>query len=320
MIRRAIVTGGPIRDNDRLLMAVAVQDDVIGVLALLDPDETAGEREEQTLRRGAIALAVELARFRGLVAVERHLGANLVEDLVTGADEARSVARAQALGYDIEGPHRVGVLKAPHTGDGDELMEAVGRAGRQLGLDALWTQRSSSVVVVAKTDAPWERLHAELQARLGTDRVRMGVGGSCDRPSTLPRSLREAQLVLRLQDMATAGAPIVFFDDLGVYRILGQVDDIGSIEGFARQWLGPLLVYDDAKHGDLVATLDRYLELGGHYAATAEALSIHRNTLKYRLRRITSVSGHDLADPETRFNLQLATRAWRTLAALQSST
>ena len=81
MIRRAIVTGRPIRQNDRLLMAVAVQDDVIGVLALLDPDETAGEREEQTLRRGAIALAVELARLRGPVAVERHLGAgNLVED------------------------------------------------------------------------------------------------------------------------------------------------------------------------------------------------------------------------------------------------
>jgi DNA-binding PucR family transcriptional regulator len=39
--------------------------------------------------------------------------------------------------------------------------------------------------------------------------------------------------------------------------------------------------------------------------------------LKYRLGRIREISGHDLNDPDTAFNLQLATRAWRMLQNLR---
>ena len=45
---------------------------------------------------------------------------------------------------------------------------------------------------------------------------------------------------------------------------------------------------------------------------------MHRNTLKYRLQRIRQISGLDLSDPETCFNLQLATRAWQTLRVLRN--
>jgi DNA-binding PucR family transcriptional regulator len=45
--------------------------------------------------------------------------------------------------------------------------------------------------------------------------------------------------------------------------------------------------------------------------------SVARSTLKYRLKRIREVSGHDLTDPDTSFNLQLASRAWRTLQSVR---
>jgi DNA-binding PucR family transcriptional regulator len=44
---------------------------------------------------------------------------------------------------------------------------------------------------------------------------------------------------------------------------------------------------------------------------------LHRSTLRYRLQRLREVSGHDLTDPDARFNLQLATRAWATLLAIR---
>jgi DNA-binding PucR family transcriptional regulator len=46
---------------------------------------------------------------------------------------------------------------------------------------------------------------------------------------------------------------------------------------------------------------------------------VHRSTLKYRLRRIRQVSGHDLGAPDVQFNLHVAARAWRTLEALRQS-
>ena len=94
---------------------------------------------------------------------------------------------------------------------------------------------------------------------------------------------------------------------------------MGSVERLVRRWLSPLLDYDATKGSELVATVSAYLECGGNYDATAKALAVHRSTLRYRLQRIRDVSGYDLGDPDIRFNLHLATRAWRTLEAMREA-
>jgi DNA-binding PucR family transcriptional regulator len=109
----------------------------------------------------------------------------------------------------------------------------------------------------------------------------------------------------------------VAYEDLGVYQILGEVEDPAAVERLVGRCLGSLLDYDARKHSELVNTLSEYLECGGSYDTTAQKLCVHRSTLKYRLQRIREISGLDLTDPDTHFNLQLATRAWRTLQALR---
>jgi DNA-binding PucR family transcriptional regulator len=119
---------------------------------------------------------------------------------------------------------------------------------------------------------------------------------------------------------ASAGVTgITLFDDLGVFRLFAEVDEMESVERFVRTWLGPLIDYDAKKPAELVPTLTCFLELGQAYDATSDALAIHRSTLKYRLPRIREISQQDLSDPDTRFNFQLATRAWQTLQALRGT-
>lgn len=77
------------------------------------------------------------------------------------------------------------------------------------------------------------------------------------------------------------------------------------------EWLEPLLDYDSRRGTDLVAALSTFLGRSGNYDGAAEALHIHRSTLRYRLHRICDLTGHDLADPETRLHVELAIRAWR---------
>jgi DNA-binding PucR family transcriptional regulator len=97
------------------------------------------------------------------------------------------------------------------------------------------------------------------------------------------------------------------------------VEDPAVVERYVDEWLGALIDNDARKDSDLVATLAGYLECGGSYDGAAKALSVHRSTLRYRLERIRDLSGHDLGDADTRFNLQLATRAWVTLQAMRQS-
>jgi DNA-binding PucR family transcriptional regulator len=122
---------------------------------------------------------------------------------------------------------------------------------------------------------------------------------------------------VRLQRATASPESATRFEDLGVYKLLADLGDVESVEGFERRWLGRLLDYDAAKGTKLVETVAAYVECGGNYDATADALYVHRSTLRYRLQRLREISGLDLNDPDTRFNLQLATRAWTTLRALR---
>ena len=66
----------------------------------------------------------------------------------------------------------------------------------------------------------------------------------------------------------------------------------------------------DAEHGtNLVETLRAWLDAFGDVAAASAAMFVHPNTFRYRLRRLTEVSGIDLADPEQRFAAMLQLRA-----------
>jgi DNA-binding PucR family transcriptional regulator len=318
MLRRVIREGRPVREGGRLLAVARPRDDVLGVLALVDPSTTAGEQERVALEHGATVLAMELARLRSLADTELRVRRELVEELLAGTDAESALARAQALSYDLERPHRVVLVEGrARTRDDEAFFHAVRRAARDTGVGTLMLARGSSVVVLSDADQPWGEFRDAVLSGLGGGRCRVGVGGRCERPQDFPRSYGEAKFALRLQGAANSTDQATAFDDLGVYGILSTVDDISGIERFARLWLGALLDYDARKNSDLVATLSSYLECGGSYDATAAALVVHRSTLKYRLQRIREISGHSLTDSDTRFNLQLASRAWETLNALR---
>jgi sugar diacid utilization regulator len=320
VLRRTLGDGGKvIRDGDRFLVGVRTHEEVLGVIALIDPGGRAGEAERVTLEHGATVLAMELARLQSLADTELRVGRDLAEELLIGTDEEVVLARARLLGYNVERAHRVVVIEptGPRRED-DVLFQGVRRAARESGAGSLMVRRNGAVVLLADADRDWEELRAAVRRQLDGGGCRIGVGGACDRLADFPRSFREARLALRIQATAHGAEQATAFDDLGVYQILAEVEDTEGVERFARRWLGDLLDYDKRKRSDLVETLGHYLDAGRNHRVASAELAVHRSTLKYRLQRIKEISGHDLADPGIYFNLQLAIRAWRTLLALRA--
>jgi hypothetical protein len=319
MIQRALEAGGPVRELGRVVMIASPHDGVAGVMALIDPDGTAGESEIVALEHGATVAGMELARLRSLGETQLRLGRDLLEDLLAGIDPQIAVERARAIGCDLLQPRRVAVVEdVGSTADEDRLFGSVRRALRDQVVGSLMTTRAGAVVVLADGDSDWEAFRAAVVGGLDGG-CRIGVGGSCAGPPDVPRSHREARLALKMGDASAGVTGITLFDDLGVFRLFAEVEETESVERFVRTWLGPLIDYDARKPAELVPTLTCFLELGQAYDATSEALAIHRSTLKYRLQRIREISQQDLSDPDTRFNFQLATRAWQTLEALRGT-
>ena len=65
-----------------------------------------------------------------------------------------------------------------------------------------------------------------------------------------------------------------------------------------------------------MSSLGAYLSSGAELKAVAKELYLHRNSVRYKLRRISEITGLDLRDPEARFQLQLALRILDVRSAL----
>jgi purine catabolism regulator len=74
--------------------------------------------------------------------------------------------------------------------------------------------------------------------------------------------------------------------------------------------LRTLADYDKRTGSDLVATLKAYLDNERNVSKTADALFMHRNSIKYRLEKIESLLTSDLNDPDNRLLLHLAINVW----------
>jgi sugar diacid utilization regulator len=321
LLRRAMEASGPVRDGERLISVARLSGSPVAVLVLADPDRIAGEAERVAIEHATTVLAMEVARLQTVTESQTRARSNLVLELVIGEEGPGVVSRAQALGYDLGRPHRVVALEG-RSGAGEEIdvfLDAVRRAATAHRVGSLLAARPSDVILLADAETSWHGFHASVVTELHGAQCSVGVGGRCHEVVDFPRSYREAQLALRIQKAVGGTDQVTLYDELGVYQVLATDTDACAMEYFARDWLGALLDYDGVHGAQLVRTLSEYLDRGGRYDSTATALSVHRSTLKYRLRRIREVSGYDLSSPDTQFNLQLATRAWRTLQALRSA-
>ncbi|MGX5181581.1 PucR family transcriptional regulator [Streptomyces avermitilis] len=311
MLHAVARQAGPVRIKDRLITLVRPHGEILGVLALVDARDEADEHTVLALEHAAASLAPELAHLRNLAEVELRLHRELVDDLLAGTDEASAYARSEAVGHDLHRSHYIVVVQWPNRTADDSFAQTVGRAAAAVGMRSLLTRRSDHVVLVAD-DRPHARaLYEALARETGTRSGTIGVSAPCDSLDAIPHHYQEAQRALEVRRHSREHYGTMFFDELGLYRILGPGNDYRELETFVQEWLGQLIDYDSRHHTAMVETLSRYFDCGGNYDETADSLAIHRSTLRYRLQRIRDISGNDLANVEDRLNLQVATRVWK---------
>jgi hypothetical protein len=101
-------------------------------------------------------------------------------------------------------------------------------------------------------------------------------------------------------------------DRTSMCRVLTGAENAAELAAFIQERLGCLLDYDRGGF-ELVTTLSVYLDCGGDYDMAAGELGIHRSTPRYRLHRIREISGHDLGEASTRFDLHVATSEWTSI-------
>jgi DNA-binding PucR family transcriptional regulator len=279
------------------------------------PTHAATDQEHQILTEGILRFGREIAfaaasiyasaaEMRG--AWDARLEALVVDGVVRGEVDDALVSRASALGWDAELPVAVLVGSPPpepRPGVESEPLAAVRRTATRLGRSILLGVQGARLVVLLSgaTDGssdPAEATAAGLAEAFGPGPV--VVGPTVSGLTSAHHSAHEAMQGLRaVAGWAAAPRPVAASELLPERAIAG--------DRYARAQLIDHIVTPLAEaSGELTLTLTSYLDGGGALEACARALFVHANTVRYRLRRVTEITGYDPTDARSALVLRIA--------------
>jgi len=273
---------------------------------LLGPDDGAVAREAMLRYSREVAFAAaevyaRAAEARG--AWDARLEALVVDAVLRGEADEAVRSRAAALGWESSSAISVVLGRAPTASASargtatSDAVDAIRRATRQIGVDALCTVQGDRLVVVLGGVEDLDKAAASIAEYFGAGPVVMGpLVGDLTAAST---SARSAVAALRAAPGWPDAPRPVAADDLLPERAL-------SGDGHARLDLVERVYHPLAGDNVLLQTASAYAEQGGSLERTARALFVHVNTVRYRLRRIEDLTGLAAGHARDAYTLRVA--------------
>lgn len=303
----------------RLAVAVRAGTQALGSIWVVDATGELEPDAERALERAADIASLHLLRARSAADLARQQRAELLRRLLGGGEDATLVAGQ--LGLDSTGPFVVVAFQPEFTLAGDAV-----RLNRLVDLIAIHCeahQHGAECVVIGTTvyalftgsggePRRAEAMAQRLVARAATG-LRVSVRASVGLPVTsigqVGRSRHEADLVLLLLANRPTDTPVLSaLDARSSLALLELAQVFRDSPRLQSQQARDVLEFDQRRGTDYAKTLRTYLDCARDSATTAERLSVHQNTLRYRLRRAHELFGVDLANPEDTLTLWLGLR------------
>jgi DNA-binding PucR family transcriptional regulator len=237
----------------------------------------------------------QAAEARG--AWDARLEALVVDSLLSGQVDDSVSSRAAALGWTAHESVVVAMGSAP-AGEPEAVVDDIRRTAHSAHLDVLTGVQGDRLVAILGGAADSVRATRHLVAQFGEGPVVIGPTV----PDLLAAGHSAAAAVAGLLAApAWPDAPRpVLADDLLPERALAG--DAVARQQLVRDIYRPLTSTGTA----LLETLSAFLEQASSLEATARLLFVHPNTVRYRLRRVTEVTGYAPTDPRQAFTLRLA--------------
>ena len=104
------------------------------------------------------------------------------------------------------------------------------------------------------------------------------------------------------------------YRDLGSFQLLLSLQDDEALRLFCDSILGPIEAGEGHYGGELMRSLEAFIEENGQWERAAKRLYCHRHTLRYRIRRVEELTGRDLASARDRIEFWLALRGRELVA------
>ncbi len=273
-------------------------------------------KEESTLLTATLpACLIEIKRIRSLSEVRgkyyREILANMLEGRLIYAE---AKCQINSLGYSLSEQGHVVLFRAS-----DEKVESISKEKAveikrllqkifEVAPCWIWVDDRNLMFYLENADsAVLESMLSEVDQLYPNSGIRVGIGSM--RPyEQMKKSYQEAEKSLWIGRLSEPEKRLHSYGDLGIFRII-NFEDKEEILRYYYEYIHPLEEhFKDEYFAEMMETLAKYIQCGFSYTEVANLTHIHRNTVKYRIDAIERTCGIDLADSNTRLDIEVITK------------
>jgi purine catabolism regulator len=293
-------------------------------LVAIKDSEPLSDFDRLTLHQAVTIVALELLRGRVAGDTERRLAGDVLAGIVQG--ELTGVELARRLEpFGLSDRVAAIVVQRPGNGRGSStpVEDALTTALREEAAPALVASSGALTCGLVHGLAEDElfalagRVARRLSNGVGSG-LRVGVGrpvpgGEARRSFHEARCAVEALALGVVNEQNGSGnsdgaATVATYKDLGSFQLLLSLQEDEALKLFCDSILGPIEASEGHYGGELMRSLEAFIEENGQWERAARRLYCHRHTLRYRIRRVEELTGRNLASARDRIEFWLALR------------
>jgi len=305
----------------RLAAAIRAGSQPLGSIWVVDADGTLSADAERAIERAADVAALHLLRARSSADLAQAQRTELLRRLLEGSESSHLVA--SQMGCEPQGAFVVlacqpALSESVNEMDMSRLVDLIRLHCQShqpsaecvnIGTTVYALFSDASLTDLSRISTMAQKLIARSDAGLMID-LKICVGTRATGSEQIYRSRTDADLGLTLLSQPNSHTSLVSARDARSQLALLEISQIlrdnpRLVSDTARQ----ILESDKQTGTEYAKTLSCYLEHSRDSAATAHTLSVHQNTLRYRLRRASELFNIDLTNADDTLLLWLSLRA-----------
>ncbi|MFJ6413356.1 CdaR family transcriptional regulator [Terribacillus saccharophilus] len=284
-------------------LPILFNNQVVGVVGITGEPEQI--RSYAQLVKMAAELVLEQSFLLERVQWKQRAQSEIVNQLISeeGLDEEVIKERAGLLGINLELPRIAIVMK----GSDASIQRLIASIQYEIGREDLIGVTFNNDIIILKAAVVIDtnkdiNTFLKRVSKVSSNTILIGSGRLAEHIKQLKSSFDQAKRAILVGSKLRPNRSFYRYEDYQLEIILAKLveDEDKTIFSYYHQLL------DQGRKGELIHTLEAYIREGGELNKTAECLFIHRNTLRYRLDKITELTGKDPRNAKDLMELYMA--------------
>lgn len=305
--------------GDRVAISIWKQEEVIGFIWALEVDQRLDNEKLNLLKKAADAAKNELLQLQVRKRKKENRHQEFLWQLLTGHSKRKEEIINYFQALNIIPPMHFAIMvfkfqQHLHKKEEQQVSYLLTTSQQlQILLHTIDGQQLILFVSLPHSHQSFQPLDdfatnfkQNMQERFQITNIEHSISHIYDDYQKITTAYKESLEVLTIKESFPHSTEhIQHFNQLGIYQFFDVISEKQQKIGYENQALKKLYTYDLKHHSNLMHTLEIFLDKNTNMNDAAKALVVHPNSLAYRIKRITEISGIDFKDPNEKIMLYI---------------